>query len=96
MLNSQGRIYAMALVGISLIALGAALPLSALVADSNRSAEGLAFKGNVDIVLCDEFGAIKDERHIDNLIVDAGVEGIAYRLALHDGSINPTSAYNYI
>lgn len=92
----QGRIYAAALVGISLIALGVALPLGALVANDSRSAEGLAFKGNVDIVLYDELGAIKDERHIDNLIVDAGVEGVASRIAPHDGSINPTSAYNYI
>jgi len=94
--NGHGRIYTAALVGISLIALGVALPLGALVADNDRSAEGLAFKGNVDIVLYDELGAIKDERHIDNLIVDAGVEGIAYRLAPHDGSTTPASAYNYI
>lgn len=94
--DRQGRIYAVALVGISLIALGVALPLGALVADNSRSAEGLAFKGNVDIVLYDELGAIKDERHIDNLIVDAGVEGVASRIAPHDGSINPSSAYNYI
>jgi hypothetical protein len=93
--NGPGRIYTAALVGISLIALGVALPLGALVADNTQS-EGLAFKGNVDIVLYDELGAIKDERHIDNLIVDAGVEGVASRIAPHDGSINPTSAYNYI
>lgn len=85
-----------ALVGISLIALGASLPLAALIAGGDGSTEGLALKGNVDIVLYDELGAIKDERHIDNLIVDAGVEGVASRIATHDGLINPTSAYNYI
>lgn len=94
--NGTRRMYAAALVGVSLIALGVAFPLGAYFAGSDRTMEGLALKGNVDIVLYDEFGAIKDERHIDNLIVDAGVEGVASRIAPHDGSINPSSAYNYI
>ncbi|MEM2140876.1 MAG: hypothetical protein QXJ74_09910 [Nitrososphaera sp.] len=94
--NGQMRIYAAALVGISLVAIGAALPLGAFFAGNGRTAEGLAFKGNVDIALYDEFGVLKDERHIDNLIVDAGVQGVASRLAPHDGSINPTTPYNYI
>lgn len=94
MQNGQGRMYA-ALVGISLIVLGAALPLTTLIS-GDKSNEGLALRGNVDIVLYNEAGAVKDERHIDNLIVDAGVEGVASRIAPHDGSINPTAAYNFI
>lgn len=94
MQNGQGRMYA-ALVGISLIVLGAALPLMTLIA-GDKPDEGLALRGNVDIVLYNEAGAVKDERHIDNLIVDAGVEGVASRIAPHDGSVNPTAAYNFI
>lgn len=93
--KGQGPIYAAALVGVALIALGAALPLGSLVAGNDKSV-GLGLKGNVDIMLYDQSGALKDERHIDNLIVDAGVQGVASRIAPHDGSINPSTAYNYV
>lgn len=96
MSNGRGHIFAAAMVGVALVALGAALPLGALVAGNDRSTVGLGLKGNVDIMLYDESGALKDERHIDNLIVDSGVQGVASRIAPHDGSINPTVPYNYI
>ena len=56
----------------------------------------LQLHGRVDVFLYDEHGAIKDERHLDNLIVDSGLEGVAYRIAPHDGSVTPNSPWNYI
>ena len=46
--------------------------------------------------LYDESGNVKDERHFDNLIVSAGVEGVASRIAPHDGPVNSSAPYNYI
>jgi hypothetical protein len=89
-----------AVVGASLIALGIVLPLTlGLGANDNRGSTmggGIHLKGNVDMMLYDESGKIKDERHFDNLIVNSGLEGVASRIAPHDGSVNPTSPYNYI
>ena len=56
----------------------------------------LQLHGRVDVFLCDEHGAIKDERHLDNLIVDSGLEGVAFRIAPHDGSVTSNSPWNYI
>lgn len=86
-----------ALVGVSLLALGIAIPLLAgIVTSSSPASEGIGLKGRVDMVLYDESGNVKDERHFDNLIVNTGFEGVASRIAPHDGSINPTSPFNYI
>jgi hypothetical protein len=52
--------------------------------------------GNVDFILYDKVGSVKDQRHIDNMIVDSGVQGVASRIAPHDGLINSDSPYNYI
>jgi hypothetical protein len=87
----------LAIIGISLIVIGVALPLSGLYATSPSSTEeGFALRGQVDMVLYDASGNIKTERHIDNLIVDVGVEGVAYRIAPHDGSTAPSAPYNYV
>ena len=56
----------------------------------------LQLHGRVDVFLYDEHGAIKDERHLDNLIVDSGLEGVAFRIAPHDGSVTSNSPWNYI
>ena len=56
----------------------------------------LQLHGRVDVFLYDEHGAIKDERHLDNLIVDSGLEGVAFRIAPHDGSVKSNSPWNYI
>lgn len=86
-----------ALLGASLLALGIMIPLMAgILTNSGPASEGIGLKGKVDMVLYDDSGAVKDERHFDNLIVDTGLEGVASRIAPHDGSINPTSPYNYI
>jgi hypothetical protein len=86
-----------AILGLSLIVSGIALPFAvSMLAASGPASEGLHFKGKVDMVLYDDSGQVKDERHIDNLIVDAGVQGIASRIAPHDGPINPSAPYNYI
>lgn len=80
-----------------MLALGIMLPLVAgILPNSGPASEGVGLKGKVDMVLYDEFGNVKDERHFDNLIVDAGLEGVASRIAPHNGSINPSSPYNYI
>ncbi|WP_415283016.1 hypothetical protein [Candidatus Nitrososphaera sp. FF02] len=79
-----------------MIAVGVALPLSGMFAAVSPVSDSFALQGRVDMVLYDESGNVKDERHIDNLIVDTGVEGVAYRIAPHDGTITPSSPYNYI
>ena len=56
----------------------------------------LKLHGNLDVLLYDELGNPKDERHFDNLIVDAGFEGVAYRIAPHDGSQTPSAGWNFI
>jgi hypothetical protein len=84
-------------IGIGLIVVGLALPLSNMFATRTKiSDNSLGLRGNVDMTLYDELGNIKTERHIDNLIVDIGIEGVAYRIAPHDGSITPSAPYNYI
>lgn len=55
----------------------------------------LQLHGRLDVMLYDEFGNLKDERHFDNLIVDSGFEGVAYRIAPHDGTA-ATNPWNYI
>ena len=86
-----------ALAGVSLLALGLAVSLAAsMVTNSVSTPELIGLKGRVDMILYDETGNIKDERHFDNLIVNTGLEAVASRIAPHDGTINPTSAFNYI
>jgi hypothetical protein len=84
-----------AAAGISMIVIGFALPAIAAMT-VGRQAEGLGLKGNVDMVLYDKAGKVKDERHLENLIVHSGIEGVASRIAPHDGSLNSGAPYNYI
>lgn len=95
MVNLQRRTIA-ALLGVGMIAFGLSFPLATLVVNGDQATEGLHMKGQVDMILYNEAGKIKDERHLDNLIVDAGLQGVASRIAPHDGTINPSAAYNYI
>lgn len=55
----------------------------------------LQLHGRLDVMLYDEHGNLKDERHFDNLIVDTGFEGVAYRIAPHDGTA-ANDPWNYI
>jgi hypothetical protein len=55
----------------------------------------LQLHGRLDVMLYDEFGNLKDERHFDNLIVDAGFEGVAYMIAPHDGTA-VSDPWNYV
>ena len=57
--------------------------------------QSLQLHGRLDVLLYDEFGNLKDERHFDNMIVDAGFEGVAYRIAPHDGAAT-SNPWNYI
>jgi hypothetical protein len=63
--------------------------------DNGASYQVLQLHGKVDIMLYDEDGNIKDERHFDNLIVDSGFEGVAYEIAPHNGAAT-TGPWNYI
>ncbi|WP_148700258.1 hypothetical protein [Candidatus Nitrososphaera evergladensis] len=86
-----------AAAGISMIVIGFTLPaIASMIIDEGRQTEGLGLRGNVDMILYDQSGNVKDERHLDNLIVSAGIEGVASRIAPHDGSVNPSAPYNYI
>ena len=64
--------------------------------DKGSQTQYLQLHGRVDIFLYDESGNMKDERHLDNLIVDSGLEGVAYRIAPHDGSITSNAPWNFI
>ncbi|HEX7032957.1 MAG TPA: hypothetical protein VF172_08160 [Nitrososphaera sp.] len=59
------------------------------------SEQFLQLHGRLDLMLYDEYGNLKDERHLDNLIVDTGFEGVAYRISPHDGSA-ANDPWNYI
>jgi hypothetical protein len=58
--------------------------------------QSLELHGKLDVFLYDENGKLKDERHFDNLIVDVGFEGVAYRIAPHDGAVTSASPWNFI
>jgi hypothetical protein len=58
--------------------------------------QSLQLHGKLDVLLYDDLGYLKDERHFDNLIVDTGFEGVAYRIAPHDGSVTPSDPWNFI
>lgn len=47
--------------------------------------EFMAVRGFVDLVVYDEFGNLKEERHYDNGITNVGFEVIADRIADHSG-----------
>ena len=86
-----------AIVGIFLIAFGFSLPLAvSFLANNGPASEGIGLRGKVDVMLYDKSGQVKDERHLDNLIVGVGVEGIAYKIAPFAGSVASSTPYNYI
>jgi hypothetical protein len=73
------------------------MPASIVQPDrKDENVQSLQLHGKLDVLLVDELGNLKDERHFDNMIVDAGFEGVAYRIAPHDGSVTPTAPWNYI
>lgn len=73
------------------------LPVGVVKQDRDGvSDQSLQLHGKLDVLLYDEYGNLKDERHFDNLIVDAGFEGVAYRIAPHDGSVTSGAPWNYI
>lgn len=93
---SIGIAFGTALVGLGAILL-VVLPVSTTQpSDQGANDQSLQLHGKLDVLLYDEFGNLKDERHFDNMIVDAGFEGVAYRIAPHDGSITPNSPWNFI
>lgn len=47
--------------------------------------EAMTIKGFVDVMVYDEFGNLKEERHFDNGITNTGFELIADRIAGHSG-----------
>lgn len=86
-----------AVAGIFLITFGLSLPLAVSLFANRSAPEGVSLKGHVDMMLYDESGQVKDERHFDNLIVGAGVEGVAYKIApFAASSVSSSTPYNYI
>ena len=92
----EARWIAVAITGIFLIGLGLSFPLAVSLFANNAPAQGVNLKGHVDLMLYDESGRIKDERHFDNLIVGTGVEGVAYKIAPFSSSVGSSAPYNYI
>lgn len=58
---------------------------SGLSLGQHAQKEGVTVRGFVDVMVYDEFGNLKEERHYDNGITDVGFELIADRLAGHSG-----------
>ncbi|MEO9294493.1 MAG: hypothetical protein ABI347_02720 [Nitrososphaera sp.] len=94
---ASARWTAVAIVGVFLIALGFSLPLAvSMFANPAPTSESFGLRGRVDMTLYDQSGQVKDERHLDNLIVGAGVEGVAFKIAPFSGSVVSSTPYNYI
>lgn len=73
--------FAVAALGIgSLLMVG-----SGILASHQARNETMTVKGFVDVMVYDEFGKLKEERHYDNGITNVGFELIADRIADHSG-----------
>jgi len=95
--KSYFLVFGLFLIGIGLFSTS---PLPNYIFQNNskdNASDGsiLRMSGKVDMVLLHPDGTT-EQRHLDNLIVDSGLQGVASRIAPHDGSINPSSAYNFI
>lgn len=89
--------YAVLGIAIAAIAIGVgAFSLSAFgsLGAVTDTEEKLGYKGELSVQVYDENGNLKDERHLDNLIVNTGFEGIADRIAGHTGFT--AGEYNYV
>jgi hypothetical protein len=95
-MQDAGRWAPIAILGVFMIVLGLSLPFAVSMLQANTESDGLHMKRRVDMVLYDKSGKVKDERHFDNMIVNAGIQGVASRIAPHDGTINSSAPYNYI
>lgn len=95
---SMGIISGIAVIGLGALLLAAFFMSASIVQPDRKDAneQSLQLHGKLDVLLYDEFGRLKDERHFDNMIVDAGFEGVAYRIAPHDGTITPANPWNFI
>ncbi|AFU57824.1 hypothetical protein Ngar_c08820 [Candidatus Nitrososphaera gargensis Ga9.2] len=96
---SVGLAFGLSAAGLGAILLVASFIPAGIIKAANHGGANeqfLQLHGRLDVLLYDESGRIKDERHIDNMIVDAGFEGIAYRIAPHDGTVTPSNPWNYI
>ena len=78
---------------VALLASGATL-IAAIPFYGGSHAENVSMKGTVDVKLYDGVGKLKDERHFDNLIVNSGIQGVAYLIAPFGGGSN--TPFNYI
>jgi hypothetical protein len=63
-----------------------AAPITHSLALTPAAQEYHGMIGKVDIVLTGEDGGVKDERHFDNLVLNDGFFGTAYRTFGHNGS----------
>ena len=86
-----------ALLGIFLLAIGFSFPLVVFLSGDAPASESFGLKGKVDLILYDNSGEIKEERHLDNMIVASGVAGIANKIAPSLAStVSSSTPYNYI
>lgn len=70
---------------ISLGIVSLVLVSSGIFASPNVREEMMSVRGFVDVMVYDEFGHLKEERHYDNGITNVGFELIADRIADHSG-----------
>ena len=83
----EGRKKAVLPIAIAVAAVGVVLLLMVgsgiLASTQSIKGESIAIKGFVDLMVYDEFGELKEERHFDNGITNTGFEVIADRIADH-------------
>lgn len=85
-----------ALIAFAAIALGIGSLLmagSGILANQQVREETMAVRGFVDVMVYDEFGTLKEERHYDNGITNVGFELIADRIADHSGFVGNQANY---
>lgn len=76
------------LLGFGAILLGMVslvMASTGIFANPTSRDEAMSVKGFVDVVVYDEYGQLKEERHYDNGITNVGFELIADRIADHSG-----------
>ena len=73
---------------VSLVMLG-----SGIFAGPSTKQESMALRGFVDIMVYDQSGHLKDERHYDNGITNVGFEVIADRIADHSTFVGNQANY---
>jgi len=80
-------------VVISLGIISLVIVSTGIFASPNVREETMSVRGFVDVLVYDEFGNLKEERHYDNGITNVGFELIADRIADHSGFTGNNANY---